>query len=314
MSFNDIIGHDSIIKEMKNAIETEKFAHAHILVGEDGIGKSLISRNIALKILKKERDTEYADLIEWRIEKNKKSLGVSDIRNLVEEINKKPYEGQNKVIIMYEAHKMTIQAQNAFLKTIEEPPKGVFIILLCENLQVILDTIKSRCQIHKLKALNNYEINEFLRKKYSHLIDGEIKVLTAFSNGIPGRIEKFLEDDKFNNIRKITLEVLIKSSHLNKEEVLKFEKLLIKYKFDWKEILNTLLLYIRDAIVYKETGSENIIINIDKIGDIKELSNIYSFKKLNNLIDIINESRERLDRNLNPSLVFDMMLLKIQEV
>lgn len=314
MSFNDIIGHDSIIKEMENAVQTGKFAHAHILVGEDGIGKSLIARNIALKILRKERDTEYADLIEWRIEKNKKSLGVSDIRNLVQEINKKPYEGQNKVIIMYEAHKMTIQAQNAFLKTIEEPPKGVFIILLCENLQVILDTIKSRCQIHKLKALNNYEINEFLTKKYPHLIEGEIKVLIAFSNGIPGRIEKFLEDDKFNNIRKITLEVLIKSSHLNKEEVLKFEKLLIKYKIEWKEILNTFLLYIRDAIVYKETGLEKIIINIDKISDIKELSNIYSFKKLNNLIDIINESRERLDRNLNPSLVFDMMLLKIQEV
>ena len=230
MTFGDIIGHENIIKELINAVETGKFAHAHILVGEDGIGKSLIARYVAFKILGKEHESRYVDLIEWKIAKNKKSLGVDEIRKLIEEINKKPYEGKNKVIIVYEAHKMTVQAQNAFLKTIEEAPKGVYIILLCENLEPILETIKSRCQIHKLRALSDTKIKEFIDKKYAHLMDEEKKILIAFSNGIPGRVERFLKDNKFNEIRKETLQLLVSSSHMSKDKILNFEKQFLNQK------------------------------------------------------------------------------------
>src|SRR3712207_8310639 len=88
---------------------------------------------------------------------------------LIEEINKKPYEGDNKVVIVYNADKMTMQAQNAFLKTIEEPPFGVYIFLLCENSESILDTIKSRCQIHKLNPLSFDEMKIFLQTNYKDL-------------------------------------------------------------------------------------------------------------------------------------------------
>ena len=152
---------------------------------------------------------QYVDLVEWRIEKNKSTIGVNSIRTLIEEINKKPYEGDKKVIIIYAADKMTAQAQNAFLKTIEEPPKNVTILLLCENLEVILDTIKSRCQIHKLKSLNVDEMEEFLKINYTDLSLEEIKVIVAFSDGIPGKAEKFIGDNNFKDIRNITLEILL---------------------------------------------------------------------------------------------------------
>ncbi|KYH31901.1 DNA polymerase III subunit tau [Clostridium tepidiprofundi DSM 19306] len=314
MDFSGIIGHKNIIKELINAIEEGRFAHAHILVGEDGIGKSLIARYIALKILGKNRDTQCVDIIEWKMAKNKRSLGVDDIRKLIEEINKKPYEGENKVIIVYEAHNMTVQAQNAFLKTIEEAPEGTYIILLCENLDKILDTIKSRCQIHKLRVLSDSEIMDFIDKKYTHLMDEEKKILIAFSNGVPGRIERFLKDDKFNEIRKETLQILANSSRINKGKMIKYEKFFIENREYWEEILNSMISYVRDLMIYKELGIEKFIINIDKTNEIKELSNMFSFNKLSKLVDIVDETRKRLDKNLNPSLVFDMMLLKIQEV
>jgi len=314
MDFSGIIGHKNVIKELISAIEEGRFAHAHILVGEDGIGKSLIARYIALKILGKNRDTQCVDIIEWKIAKNKRSLGVDDIRKLIEEINKKPYEGKNKVIIVYEAHNMTVQAQNAFLKTIEEAPEGTYIILLCENLDKILDTIKSRCQIHKLRVLSNSEIMDFIDKKYTHLMDEEKKILIAFSNGVPGRIEKFLKDDKFNEIRKETLQILANSLHINKVKMIKYEKFFIENREYWEEILNSMIYYVRDLMIYKELGTEKFIINIDKTNEIKEISNMFSFNKLSKLVDIVDETRKRLDKNLNPSLVFDMMLLKIQEV
>ena len=146
MSFESIIGHELIKKEIENSIDTGKFSHAHLIVGEDGIGKSLLAREIALKVLGKDEDRDYVDIIKWKIEKNKQSIGVDSIRDIIKEVNRKPYEGDKKVVIVYNAEKMTTEAQNAFLKTIEEPPTGVLIILLSENLEMMLETIRSRCQ------------------------------------------------------------------------------------------------------------------------------------------------------------------------
>lgn len=314
MSFQSIIGHNSIKNQISKSIKLDKLSHAHILVGEDGIGKSILAKNIGFKILGKNEERQYVDLVEWRIEKNKSTIGVNSIRTLTEEINKKPYEGDKKVIIIYDAHKMTVQAQNAFLKTIEEPPKNVTILLLCENLEVILDTIKSRCQIHKLKNLNADEMEEFLKKNHSYLPLEEVKVIVAFSDGIPGKAEKFIQDDNFKDIRNITMEILLKLTKVGTEELIRYEKNLSNQKENFEEILTAFLSYIRDTIIYKEIEEENLIINIDKLLNIKELSNIFSFNKLNGIINIINDARENLDRNVNPGLTFEVMLLKMQEV
>ncbi|MCB2293072.1 DNA polymerase III subunit delta' [Clostridium algoriphilum] len=314
MSFESIIGHNSIKNQISKSINLDKLSHAHLLVGEDGIGKSILAREIGLKILGETQDRQYVDLVEWRIEKNKSTIGVNSIRALIEEINKKPFEGDKKVVIIYNAHKMTVQAQNAFLKTIEEPPKNVTILLLCENIEVILDTIKSRCQIHKLKSLNVDEMEEYLKINYHDLPKDEIKVIIAFSNGIPGKAEKFILDSNFKEIRDITLEILLKLNKEKTEEIIKYEKKLSNQKEKFEEILTAFLSYIRDTIIYKEIEEENLIINIDKLIYIKELANIFSFNKLNGIINIINDTRENLDRNVNPGLVFEVMLFKMQEV
>jgi len=314
MSVGSIIGHSSIKIQINNSIRLDKLSHAHLLVGEDGIGKSILARDIGLKVLGETEDRQYVDLVEWRIEKNKSTIGVNSIRTLIEEINKKPFEGDKKVIIIYNAHKMTVQAQNAFLKTIEEPPKNVTILLLCENLEVILDTIKSRCQIHKLKSLNVDEMQKFLKINYCDLSVEEIRVIIAFSDGIPGKAKKFILDNNFKDIRNITLEILLKLNIAKTEEIIKYEKKLSNQKERFGDILTAFLSYVRDTIIYKEVEDENLIINIDKLLDIKELANIFSFNKLNGIINIINDTRENLDRNVNPGLVFEVMLFKMQEV
>lgn len=314
MSFESIIGHNSIKNQISKSIKSDKLSHAHLLVGENGIGKSILAKNIGFMILGKDQDKQYVDLLEWRTEKNKSTIGVNSIRTLIEEINKKPYEGDKKVIIIYDADKMTTQAQNAFLKTIEEPPKNVTILLLCENLEVILDTIKSRCQIHKLRNLNVGEMEEFLKINYSALSVEEIRVIVAFSDGIPGKAQRFIEDNNFKDIRNITMEILLNLNKVGTEELIRYEKKLSNQKENFEEILTAFLSYIRDTIIYKEIEEENLIINIDKLLNIKELANMFSFNKLNGIINIINDTRENLDRNVNPGLTFEVMLFKMQEV
>lgn len=314
MSFESIVGHISIKNQINKSIKANKLSHAHLLVGEDGIGKSILARNIGFKILGKDQDKQYVDLLEWRVEKNKSTIGVNSIRTLIEEINKKPYEGDKKVIIIYDAHKMTAQAQNAFLKTIEEPPKNVTIFLLCENLEAILDTIKSRCQIHKLRNLNIDEMKTYLKINYSELPEDELRVIIAFSDGIPGKADRFIGDSNFKDIRSITLEILLSLNKVGTEELIRYEKKLSNQKENFEEILTAFLSYIRDTIIYKEIEEENLIINIDKLLNIKELANMFSFNKLNGIINIINDTRENLDRNVNPGLTFEVMLFKMQEV
>ncbi|MCY6484781.1 DNA polymerase III subunit delta' [Clostridium aestuarii] len=314
MSFGNIIGHELIKEQIQNSIETGNFSHAHLIIGEDGLGKSLIAKETTLKVLGRHENRRYVDIIEWRVLKNKQSIGVNEVRDIIKEVNKKPYEGDKKVIIVYEAHKMTMEAQNAFLKTIEEPPKGVTIILLSESLELVLETIRSRCQIHKLRRLNDKEIEAYILREYSDIEKEQIKSVTAFSEGIPGRCKIFLEDDSFKEIRNIILKILFTVYKKQPSKIKEYESFFYKYKDQWNEILNCFISYIRDIMIYKDIGKKEIVINSDKIEDLIELSNIYSFKKLNKIVDIITETREKLDRRVNSILVFDLMLLKMQEV
>lgn len=312
MRLLDIIGHQKNIKQIINAIKNDKFAHAHLIVGEDGIGKSLIAKGMALKILGIDEFRDHVDIIEWRIGNNKSSIGIDDIRTLSQEVNKKPYETNKKVIIVYNSELMTVQAQNAFLKTIEEPPMGVFIILLCDNIESILDTIKSRTQIHSLKVLSIEEVEKFIDREYPSIDEITKHVLVAFSNGIPGRIKMYIEDDGFNIIRNKMLDILKDKNEGN--NLLVYSDYFISLNEKWKESFECILSYIRDMIILKESNVKEFVINIDKINELEELSNMFSFNKLNDIISIIDETRHNLEKNLNKSLSFEVMLLKIQEV
>ncbi|NMM61641.1 DNA polymerase III subunit delta' [Clostridium sp. P21] len=314
MSFDMIIGHENVKFQINNSIKQQRFSHAHIIVGEDGIGKSFIARETAVEILGKCEDKQYADIVEFKLAKGKKSIGIDEIKSIIEETNKKPYEGNKKVIIVYNADKITETAQNAFLKTIEEPPKGIFIILLCEKLELILDTIKSRCQTYKLNRLSEKEIIQFIESKFTNLPEEELKSIIAFSDGIPGRAEKFVNDNSLKEIRDTTINVLKALSKSNLEEILHNEDFFVKYKNEWQEVLTCMLAYIRDVLVYKETSNRDLIINIDKIEDIKDMTEMFSFNKLNGIINTIKDTRIKMEKNVNSILVFDSMLFKMQEV
>ncbi|WP_251861651.1 DNA polymerase III subunit delta' [Clostridium sp. Marseille-Q2269] len=314
MNSYTIIGHENIKNRIKNSIVKGKFSHASIIVGDDGIGKSILAKEAAIIILEKQQQISCADIIEFK-PTNKKSIGIDDIRNLIEEINKKPIEGSKKVIIIYKAEVITEIAQNAFLKTIEEPPNGVYIILLCESMEQMLDTIKSRCEIFKLNRLKPYDIEKFIKHKYNEIKKENINSAVAFSDGIPGKAERFIEDESLKYIRDMSLGIVKDSKQLSNYDYLtKYEKFLIDYKETWEEVLTCILSYLRDSLLFKETGDEELLLNIDKKEYIKDISEKYSYINLDKMVSIINDTRDKLSKNINSTLVFDAMLIKMQEV
>lgn len=307
----DFIGHEALINNFKQRCLKNTLSHAHLIAGEDGVGKGKLANILAKFILNGYLDREYVDIINYSSEKS--SFGVDDVRDIIEEVYKKPFEKDKKVIIIHEGNKLTIQAQNALLKTIEEPPKGVYIIILCENLELILDTIKSRCEIYKLKPLTKSELYEYIKIKKFNYDENEIKSAIAFSEGVPGRIDRYFNDDKLRELRN-NIVILIKNLNKNDlEAILQQEESFSNLKNDKEEVLNIFGLFIRDILINKEIENEEFIINSDKLEDIKELTKEMSFKKLNNMIKTIEEARRNIKSNVSWGMMLRVMLMGFME-
>ena len=307
-----IIGHKNIIDSINNRKLNDSFSHANLIVGNDGIGKSIIARYISNQIIKVRDNAESVDIVKYY--PSSSSFGVDDVRNIINEVGKKPYEGDKKVLILYKCDKLTTQAQNALLKTIEEPPKGVYLILLSDSLETILDTIKSRCQIYKLTPLTKEDILIYIKDKYTDLTSEDEKAALAYSAGIPGKVDRFIDDKNLKNLRDICIELF--EDILKREQglVLKYGELLKNLKDDKIELLNILLSYIRDIMIFKELNNSELIVNFDKVYKIKDISRGMSYKKLNSMLEYITEARINLNSNTNYSMTISVLLMGFAEV
>ena len=316
----DIIGHRKVLNRFMVSKSKNALAHAHLIVGEDGIGKSLLAKGLAEVILGVEPRDNHVDIINYKTSEN--TFKIANVRELISEVNKKPYEGDKKVIILYDGQKMTTEAQNALLKTIEEPPSGVYIIILTTSLELLLDTIKSRCQISKLSPLSGDDILEFINRDYKHIDEEGKASLIAFSQGIPGRIEKFTSDKGFGILRDFVLDILLSVAKRSEKDAIKYtgyfetkskaeiSKVLVGRNND---LLEQIVLFTRDIIIYKEIANAKLIINSDKLERIAEIANLMPYKKLKEFTRIIDETREKLVSNTNRSLTFNEMMRKMLE-
>ena len=197
LGFNDILGHEQIKEHFRNAAQTGKVSHAYILSGEAGMGRKSLANAFALSLLcekgmeepcmqchacKQVLSGNHPDLIYVTHEKPA-SIGVDDIREQINDtIQVRPYSSYYKIYIMDEAEKMTVQAQNALLKTIEEPPAYAVILLLTTNQDAFLPTILSRCVQLKLKPLKDSVVKEYLIQSLGEN-ESEADIYAAFARG-----------------------------------------------------------------------------------------------------------------------------------
>ena len=178
--FHDIIGHDDIIRHLKNAIETGKVSHSYIFTGEPGSGKKLLAGTFAAALQCESGESEpcmtcdsckkvigknHPDIITVTHEKPG-SISIDEVRDqVVRDVDIKPYCSPYKIYIIPDAEMMTVQAQNAILKTIEEPPEYAVFILLAENTAAFLPTVLSRCVLFDIKPLPNDTVKNYLVAK-----------------------------------------------------------------------------------------------------------------------------------------------------
>ncbi len=169
-TFEDVVGQEAVTSTLENAIKKEKIGQALLFSGPRGVGKTTCARILAKKINFEEDNSDYSfNIFELDAASNN---GVDDIRNLNEQVRVPPRIGNFKIYIIDEAHMLSTQAFNAFLKTLEEPPKHVIFILATTEKSKILPTVLSRCQIYDFKRISVLDIK---KKLEAILLEQEIK-------------------------------------------------------------------------------------------------------------------------------------------
>ena len=224
----------------------------------------------------------------------------------------RPYSGNYKIYIVDEAEKMTVQAQNALLKTIEEPPAYAVLILITANPDAFLPTILSRCVQRKLKPLRDSIIRDFLT---DNLAVPEIKadVYAAFARGNLGRAMKIAESEDFQHLYDELLYMLKNIRDMDISMLLNYIKKMKDEDADLFECLDFMQIWYRDVLMFKVTKDANLLIFKDEYSAINELSQKTGYDGFENILQAIDKAKVRLEANVNMELALELMFLVMKE-
>ncbi len=324
--YNQVIGHESIILHMQNAIKSRKVSHAYILHGEEGMGKKTLA-GIFAKTLQCEEDTtnpcgrcksciqsetgNHPDII--RVIHEKTSIGVDDIRLQVNnDIQIKPYHSPYKIYLIDDAEKLTEAAQNALLKTLEEPPEYAVILLLVSNISLILPTIISRSVVLNLKPVDKKKIKEYLMNQYQ-IPDYAAQMAADFSGGNVGKAIKYASSEEFERMKEDVLHILKYIDEMELYEVIAGIKTITAGKTTIDDYIDLMILWYRDILMFKATKDPNLLIFKGEYPFIKNQANIRSYEGLENIMKAMEKAKLRLRANVNFDIAIELMLLTIKE-
>lgn len=291
MNFNEIIGNDNIKKELEDTLSNNLLGHSYIFQGTEGIGKVLFAKAFAEEILCENKNScgscksctmfnsdNHPDFMIVNLEET--IIKIEDIRELIKKVIEKPIISTHKVYIINAADKMTKDAQNCLLKTLEEPPEYMTIILIASNENLLLSTIKSRCIKISFNKLLKEEIKKYIKlKKIEDLNEDFIDLC----NGSIKRLEKIIVNkERYAEVKELLTKI---------EERNKLDFYMIGKDLFTKENIQDILEY-----------SINVVYNLG-------LKN----KRLLECISPVQNTISKINSNCNFDMCIDNMLFKIWE-
>lgn len=295
MNFSNIIGNENVKDLLNNSIKIKNLVHSYMFIGPDGIGKKLFAKELS-KIILCDNDIGACETCSSCIKFNGgnhpdfmlvdsedgKSIKISQIRLLQEEISQKPIISNHKVYIVNNSDLMTIEAQNCLLKTLEEPPEYATIILVLSNENKLLSTIKSRCAKIVFNKLTDNELTTYANK---HSIEVNNTLLSICNGSISNLIN--LKD--------------------NMEIYFDLDKIISD--FSTKDIVD---IWNDSEILYKSKDNISNLLDYFNIVFINKLK-LTNEKKYVNSIKIVENTKKKLASNANYDMCIDNFLLKIWE-
>ena len=326
-TFQDILGQEQIVEHLKTAVETGNVNHAYILQGERSCGKEFIAKVFAKALqcehpqngepccecqsCKQADSGNQPDIIRVTHEKPN-TIGVEDIRKITGDVAIKPYSSKRKIYIINEAEKMTVQAQNALLKTLEEPPAYVVILLLTTNVDAMLQTIQSRCILLTMKPVRDELVKQYLMRDVQ-VPDYKADVCVAFARGNVGRAKALASSEEFDNIKQDAVALLKYIREMEITDILTAIKKISEYKFEIDDYLDIMAVWYRDVLLFKATNDINHLIFKDELPNIKKTADQSTYEGIEIIIDALETAKARLKANVSFDLTMELLLLTMKE-
>ena len=326
--FQEVVGQDAIVKTLLNAIKNDSLAQALLFCGPRGVGKTTCARILAKEINKVEADYDY-NIFELDAANN---AGVEDIRTLIDQFRIPPQIGKYKVYIIDEVHMLSKQAFNAFLKSLEEPPKHVIFILATTEKNKIIPTILSRCQIFEFKKINQIQIEDSLKKICKeNKIDFEEEALNLIASKSDGamrdalvmfdRLVTFTNGNLSLNEVSINLNTLDLDTYFNFSNLIlssSIPDILSKYNeivnigFDGLSFISGLSRHYREILISKFSDSQKISIYSDSIKlKYEELGKKMKIDEIIGIIDLINDCEINYKKITDERIHVELCLLRL---
>lgn len=329
MGFHGIKGHEPQKKFLESSVAKNRVAHAYLFSGPDGVGKKLAAVGFAKLIncagteenggpcgcvpCSKTEKGLNPDVLLFDYP-NEKTIKVDHVRKDIERlVHLSPYENPYKVFVIDGAERMNFNAQNAFLKTLEEPPKNSVIILITSLADLLIPTIRSRCQAVTFQPLSEKEVKEFLKKEKPELPNPEL-----VSKISAGSIGKALDADE-NYLRKRT-EYLSCLMNVNPEKPLTLfdsvKRILEEVKkvgpLELGTVFDVFSSWIRDSVVLKTSGDREKTVNADMLDQIGEYADRRNMEELLGKFGALEETMSRIsENNANVEVSLENLLLRL---
>lgn len=326
-AFEDIVGQEQMKEHLQAALGSGKVSHAYIISGEKSSGKEFIAKIFAMALECEREGTNpcqicrscrqalsdnQPDIIHVTHEKPG-TISVEDIRTqLCGDVAVKPYSSPYKVYIVNEAEKMTVQAQNALLKTLEEPPGYVVILLLTTNVNALLPTILSRCVVLNMKPVADDQVCRFLMEELK-VPDYKAEVCAAFARGNVGKAKALAFSEDFENMKNEALSLLKYLHEMELHEIVAAIKKMNEYKLEISDYLDIMITWYRDVLLFKATKDLNSLILRDDMAALRRTAQRSSYEGIETIIEALEKAKKRLAANVNFDLTMELLLLTIKE-
>lgn len=325
-SFSEIVGHEQIKEHMQAAIRDKKPFHAYLFQGEEGVGKEALARMFAagLQCQSESTDKPCKECVSCRqmesgnqpdviwVTREKASLGVDEIREqLCNTMDIKPFSSPYKIYLVPEAEKMTEAAQNALLKTIEEPPEYGIVILMTSNISALLPTIQSRCLTMEFRPLSTAVVESYV-KEHCQVPDYQARASAAFAQGNLGKAMRYAKSEDFIERKDHIISLLRHVEQMDLSEMLAVIKDLGTRKDEVRDYIDLMVLWYRDVLLFKATKDINQLLFQDEASYISREASHRSYEKIEEILQAFEKAKVRLRANVNFDITMELMLLALK--
>ena len=327
---DEVLGNETLKSYFAGALAQKTLPHACLFAGEKGSGRKTLVKAIAAALFCESEGAKpcgkchaclqmaggnLPDLV-WVTHEKPASIGVDDVRRqLVDDMGIRPYSSPWKLYIVDEAELMTQEAQNAMLKTIEEPPEYGLVFLLTANEEALLPTVRSRCARFSMAALPLETVQSELHRRLPGKDPQQLAACASFARGNLGRALQLADSEEFAEVYGSVLYLLKKEQDLRLTEILDELKQLgatdkssrLSLAFEIME------LWFRDVVMFKASGDLNRLVFTEEFRAIRQRAQTTSYGGLQHILEALDRARARLRANVNRELLTELLFLTIKE-